>query len=240
MDDGSDDGGAMMRALDSLRTPNAGAVRIEILRHAVNRGAPAARNTGWNAATQPYIALLDADDVWHPWKLELQHAWMESTPSAAFSGHLSRKSDANGPLSEPSPQFCARRIGRGRLLVSNAFDTRSVMIRRSLPHRFNEGFRRSDDYLLWLSLVYGGHEAWLLEVPLASSFKDAYGEAGLSGDLWEMEKSELAVYGELARQGTISAFAHGLITLYSLAKHLKRVVSRSITTNRSRSSLPRA
>ena len=39
-----------------------------------NRGLPAARNTGMCAARGEWIALCDSDDLWHPRKLELQHA----------------------------------------------------------------------------------------------------------------------------------------------------------------------
>lgn len=36
---------------------------LQILRHAENRGGGAARNTGLNAVTQPYVIFLDSDDL---------------------------------------------------------------------------------------------------------------------------------------------------------------------------------
>jgi glycosyltransferase involved in cell wall biosynthesis len=54
--------------------------RVRILRHAVNRGAAAARNTGIRAAGAPFIAFLDSDDAWLPGKLAAQLAALRAAP----------------------------------------------------------------------------------------------------------------------------------------------------------------
>lgn len=46
--------------------------RFTTLRHDENRGGSAARNTGMEAASGEYIALLDDDDRWRPPKIERQ------------------------------------------------------------------------------------------------------------------------------------------------------------------------
>lgn len=50
--------------------------RVRLVRHAMNFGAAAARNTGCEAATGEYIALLDSDDWWLPGKLVAQLTFM--------------------------------------------------------------------------------------------------------------------------------------------------------------------
>jgi|GEM_PF-431551 len=73
VDDGSSDdiAGVLSRFHDE---------RIRLLRHGRNRGLPAARNTGMRAARGELIALLDADDLFHPDKLQVHVDYMEAHP----------------------------------------------------------------------------------------------------------------------------------------------------------------
>jgi glycosyltransferase involved in cell wall biosynthesis len=50
--------------------------RVRLLVHDENRGLPAARNTGMRAAKGEIIALLDADDLFHPEKLQCHVAFL--------------------------------------------------------------------------------------------------------------------------------------------------------------------
>ena len=61
VDDGSHDG-----TTEAVERYAAGEPRVRLLRHAANRGAQAARNTGVRAARGAWIALLDSDDRYLP------------------------------------------------------------------------------------------------------------------------------------------------------------------------------
>ena len=59
--------------------------RIKLLMHEENRGLPASRNTGMRASLGEFIAFLDADDIFHPEKLESHVAFLDNNPDVGVS-----------------------------------------------------------------------------------------------------------------------------------------------------------
>jgi glycosyltransferase involved in cell wall biosynthesis len=217
VDDGSPDGTSeRLRALAAAHPE--GWIRLFSLPE--NQGAASARNAGWAAATQPYVAFLDADDAWHPRKIELQYGFMAAHPEVALSGH--------GPelLGKPPPgpdRLEASRLSKLALLLSNRLITPSVMVKRELAHRFRPGRRYVDDHLLWLQIHGTGAPVVSFSAPLTVVFKPMFGAGGLSGRLWEMEKAELENYRILRREGGIGWLALLALTAWSFAKFLRRL-----------------
>ena len=222
VDDASGDGTlARLHALASRH--RAGWIRVIALPE--NRGAADARNAGWQAATQPYIAFLDSDDAWHPRKIELQYGFMASHPDVALCAHRQEILDAPQVPRREIGDFTAEPISKASLLMSNNFFAPTMMmLKRDLPHRFLPGRRHVDDHLLWLQLVCGGLRFVRLSAKLAYTYKRPYGQGGLSGQLWKMEKAELANYWILRRDGCIDAAAALALSVYSLLKFLRRLV----------------
>ena len=52
--------------------------------HQANEGVSGARNHGLRVARGEYVALLDSDDLWLPWKIEAQVRCLEALPEAGM------------------------------------------------------------------------------------------------------------------------------------------------------------
>lgn len=198
---------------------------VRVLQSEENRGAASARNAGWAAASQPYVAFLDADDAWHPQKIEIQYAYMSASPEVVLCGHghrVIKQADAL-PDWEIGEQK-EKRIHKWELLLSNRFVTPSVMVRRDVEHRFVERQRYMEDHMLWLLLLCSGGSVVKLSAELAAIYKRPFGVTGLSAQIWSMERGDLGNYLRLHRAGCINGLQLGMLGLYSVLKHLRRLL----------------
>lgn len=200
---------------------------IQIIELDVNDGPGTARNVGWEHATQPYVAFLDADDAWHHQKIDIQTNWMLSNPNVALTGHAcivasSKESADKVTYSYEESKF--QRVSSSQLLASNRFPTPSVMLKRDIVHRFVCGKRYIEDFLLWCEICLDGYDCFRCDLPLVSLFKADYGESGLSGDLWKMEKGELDAYYKLRISRRIGFSSFAFFSIVSLVKYLRRVL----------------
>lgn len=200
---------------------------IRVISLSKNDGPGTARNIGWDHATQTYVAFLDADDSWHQQKIEIQAKWMLNNPDAALTGHACSCKHASVDseyisLDIENVQF--ELIHGQRLLISNRFPTRSVMLKRDLPHHFVYGKRYIEDFLLWCEICLDGYQCFYTDLPLAYTFKAEYGESGLSRELWNMQKGEMDAYKRLRKANRITSISSLILTLWSLIKYIRRVV----------------
>jgi glycosyltransferase involved in cell wall biosynthesis len=194
---------------------------IKVIPLKENSGPGTARNVGWDASKQDYIAFLDSDDSWHPQKIEIQYSWMVNNSTAALTGHdctqVSEK-DTVPPASYSSEQANFYSVSKFKLLLSNRFPTRSVMLKRTILQRFPYGKRYSEDYHLWLDIVCSGLICYKLDWPLANLYKDSVGESGLSAAIWKMRKGELGCFSNIYTKKCIGLIMFTLLITYSLAK----------------------
>lgn len=72
--------------------------RLVVLSNQGNTGPGPARNMAIERARAPYVAIMDADDIARPSRLEVQKAYLDSHPDVVLSGARVRRIDANGDL----------------------------------------------------------------------------------------------------------------------------------------------
>jgi glycosyltransferase involved in cell wall biosynthesis len=221
IDDASGD--STLTLLQTLATQNPTCVKVLTL--AENQGPASARNAGWAAASQPLIAFLDSDDAWHPEKIRIQYEFMKCHPQIALSAHnIALKDHGGWDLRTLSSSQEPRIIGRVDLLVKNRFATSTVMLKRDIAQRFVERKRYSEDYDLWLQIVFNGLPAAVIPSQLTFRFNEFYGDSGLSAQLWKMQKGQLNSLFHLYQTKKINMMSFSLVGLYSLLKYLARTV----------------
>lgn len=208
-----------------------GAKWVTVIELVKNCGPGHARNVGWEKATKKYLAFLDADDAWCPHKVESQWLWMSQNPCFSLTGHAynvissnkvisnNKRPGSEGTRSAFNPELIRH------LYLKNVFSTPTVMLKRSLPERFDPSKRYSEDYLLWLRIILSGEKCGWSSLPLTNLYKPAYGDSGLSANLKKMTLGEIENFIILYRDGLLPlALAFVLIT-WSLIKASRRLLT---------------
>ncbi len=154
VDDGSTNP-ASLSQLKALADP-----RIRIIRHETNRGLPAARNTGFQAARSDLVFQLDSDDLIEPTTLE-QCAWfLKSFPEAAFVKGFSVGFGAQEYL-------WTKGFHDGAAILQENNTTATAMIRRAAWQHiggYNELLREGmEDWDFWLRCAAAG--LWGATIP---------------------------------------------------------------------------
>jgi glycosyltransferase involved in cell wall biosynthesis len=107
-----------------------------------NAGAPAARNLGMSIARGEFIAFLDADDLWHPEKLNRQIASFAACPEIDLSiTHI--QNFWIPELKEEAERYRNHRLGQ----AVPGYVAATLLARRSLFNRvgpFNSVLRHGD------------------------------------------------------------------------------------------------
>lgn len=127
-----------------------------------HKGVSAARNAGISASKAPFIAFLDADDIWLPTKLECQaKVFLEATPDVGFVHSSYFCMNADGELA--ANQYVVPPQKRGDIFLPLLFESyvlsgsaSSVLVRRDIldcAGHFDEQLFHGEDWDLWIRLA---------------------------------------------------------------------------------------
>ena len=154
VDDGSTD--ASLAVVEEYRRD------VTIIRQA-NAGQSAARNAGVGHASGRYVAFIDQDDRWYPWKLEQQVVAIERDPEAVLVHCNSDRMDAEGRVVQRGATLAeypgAMKSPLGRLLDEGLILPSAMMVRRDAFERvggFDPELRGYEDFDLCARLKHEG------------------------------------------------------------------------------------
>ncbi len=169
-----------------------------------NGGPSRARNTGIEAASEPYVAFLDADDIWVPTKLERQLALLNRDPRTGLVAtdwvRSARELPADVPEVDKLPQTT---LGYTELLALNRFQTSTVLVRTHLLREvggFDPKVDGAEDWDLWVRLA---QVAGVVKIdwPFVI-YRDR--ASGYSKDVWRVYETMLLLLDKHREQAPLS------------------------------------
>ncbi len=172
VDDGSKDGTCVV--VESYGS------KVRLLRQN-NQGPSAARNLAVNASASDFVAFLDADDMWHPNKIERQLAMLANSPGAVlcYTGLLTF-SDVEGWERPAKPVALAElrselRLRNPRIVPSSVLVPRKLFLKTG---GFDTALKGSEDWDFAIAMFELGSFC-VVDAPLTLYRSNA---TGLSSD----------------------------------------------------------
>ena len=135
--------------------------RIRYIKQERNTGPAGARNTGLHAANSPYVALLDADDLWEPQYLETHMGMLLADPTLDVvycnARIFGQTNDAGRNSMDLLPS--EGEVNFASLITLKCNVNISSTVRREALLKiggFDTSQRRCEDFDLWLRLAKAG------------------------------------------------------------------------------------
>jgi len=129
--------------------------RLVYIRHHENLGASAARNTGVTCSKGKFIAFLDDDDEWHPFKLEKQISLFENGRVGLVYSSIKEITKENGQIKKTHCRLAKNRGNLFEELMSGNIigSTSCVVFRREVFDNvglFDVNLNSAEDYEMYL------------------------------------------------------------------------------------------
>lgn len=191
-----------------------------------NIGLAASRNVGVQASACEIVSFLDADDMLHPRKIEIQLSVFNT--GVAVTCKVRRFGDSlnDGSVAKFTDKYTVKEYADSReILLRNQLTGAALLISKELllsVGGYDERLRSCEDFDLWLRLLDAGVKAKLVSLPL---YLYRINESGLSKNYSNISYWELQVlqkYFQRHARGGLDSFADAKIWAFWLIKHIFR------------------
>lgn len=149
--------------------------RIFLYKNKYNKGAPGSRNTCLENSSGRYIAFLDSDDFWYPFKLEDQISLMRKKNSCFCIGSHDVIDEKNKILhSILAPSIMSPRLMR----MSNFIPCLTAIYDSKILKKVKQpDIVKRNDYALWLVMFNDDNfnEICSIDKPVAAYRRNSYG-----------------------------------------------------------------
>ncbi len=196
--------------------------RILYCRNNKNHGPSYCRNLGIQLTNTSWIAFLDADDIFHPQKLEIIRHCIEKDQNIRAIGHaFDLQKEVKQELGNewqthlpPVKYFTGKEV-----LWRNPMVTPSLVISAGNHVLFDEtlSYAEDHDFILRTAEKFG---MYYLDLPLCSLDRLPLTAGGISSNRWKMRMGEIKMYTRYAQRHH-NYFLIPFLVFFSLLKHLK-------------------
>jgi glycosyltransferase involved in cell wall biosynthesis len=166
---------------------------VTLIRKA-NGGTASARNAGIERVQGEWIAFLDADDYWEPWKLERQLAFSEGVGLVSSRWYMETPGSLRRIAEAPDIDLLGKVLrprGAEAFEVAMNLWTCTLLVRRDVlgEQRFVSGLEPAEDRDLWIRLA-GSTSIYIVPEPLATyvQYEDSLSNSDADRDCGNMLK----------------------------------------------------
>lgn len=191
--------------------------RINLVENKENLGLTKSLNKGLKLAKGDYIARMDADDISEPTRFEKQVKVLEENPEYTVVGSNMVLINENGEILEDMiyPQTPEENLGN--IFFANTIVHSSAMFRREFVLKlggYNEEYKKSQDYDLWLSIIENGGQLYNIQEYLlkyrthSDSITSKFGSEQEGTVVKILQKRLKSILGVDAKEKDLTTFRH--------------------------------
>ena len=197
---------------------------IVLIKNKTNQGVSYSRNVGIHEARASWIMFLDADDSFHPNKIEIISYCIQKNDRVGAMGHgFNLESDqAFIPSRSWKEHLLFRPISVTKELLKNQMVTPSFTVSSNNKILFNQNMLFAEDHDFILRTVEK-FPVYFLDLPLCSLGRFPLTKGGLSSNKWKMRTGEMSMYIDYCKRHH-KYFSMPFLLLFSLMKHIRNKV----------------